>query len=168
MDMVLLTDQSGLLSGEEKVRVLGVNVAVQRDTQRARQEQFLQMTMNPIDAAIIGPMGRAQILRNVADGLGLPGEDIVPSEDKMKEQQQQAAALAQQQGAVGHAMGPAMGPPQGAQPGMPPSAGAPPQAMGPTGAPGNQGPTPTMPASPRTNTVGPVGGGGGTMTVGGA
>lgn len=162
MDMVLLTDQSGLLSGEEKVRVLGVNVAVQRDTQRARQEQFLQMTMNPIDNAIIGPMGRAQILRNVADGLGLPGEDIVPSEDKMKEMQQQAAQQAQQQGQVGHSMG--APPPQG---GGATPAGAPPQAMGPTGAPGMQGPTPSPGGAPRVNTQGPVGGGGGAMTVGG-
>jgi hypothetical protein len=164
MDMVLLTDQSGLLSGEEKVRVLGVNVAVQRDTQRARQEQFLQMTMNPIDNAIIGPMGRAQILRSVADGLGLPGEDIVPSEEKMKEMQQQAQQQAAQQGQVGHAMGP---PDQGAQPGMPPSGGAPPQMAGPTGAPGMQGPQPG-PQGPRVNTQSPAGGTGGGVNVGGA
>lgn len=160
MDMVLLTDQSGLLSGEEKVRVLGVNVAVQRDTQRARQEQFLQMTMNPIDNAIIGPMGRAQILRSVADGLGLPGEDIVPSEDKMKEMQEQAQQQAAAQGQVGHAMGP----PQQAGPGGGP-AGAPPQAMGPTGAPGMQGPT--VPNSgPRTATQGQTGPSGGQITQG--
>jgi len=166
MDMVLLTDQSGLLSGEEKVRVLGVSVAVQRDTQRARQEQFLQMTMNPIDNAIIGPMGRAQILRSVADTLGLPGEDIVPSEDKMKQMQQDAAQQAQQQGQVGHAMGPAQ-PGQPGAPGAAPPGAGPPQAMGPTGAPGMQGPAPTTPAGPRVNTMGPVGGGGGTMTTGG-
>ena len=161
MDMVLLTDQSGLLSGEEKVRVLGVNVAVQRDTQRARQEQFLQMTMNPIDNAIIGPMGRAQILRSVADGLGLPGEDIVPSEDKMKEMQQQAQQQAAQQGQVGHAMGPA------GQPGAPGAAtpAGPPQMAGPTGAPGMQGPA-AAGGGPRTDTQSPTGGGGGTITQG--
>lgn len=160
MDMVLLTDQSGLLSGEEKVRVLGVNVAVQRDTQRARQEQFLQMTMNPIDNAIIGPMGRAQILRSVADGLGLPGEDIVPSEDKMKKMQEQAQETAAQQGQVGHAMGQ----PQPGGAGGGPS--APPQAAGPTGAPGMQGPQAPPAGGPRTATQGQTGPSGGQTTQG--
>lgn len=165
MDMVLLTDQTGLLNGEEKVRVLGVNVAVQRDTQRARQEQFLQMTMNPIDNAIIGPQGRAQILRSVADGLGLPGEDIVPSEDKMKEMQQQAQQAAAQQGQVGHSMGP---PGQPGAPGSPAPGGAgqPPQMAGPTGAPGMQGPAPPSGAGPRTATQGQTGPSGGQTTQG--
>ena len=66
LDMVMLTDQTGLLTGEEKVRVLGVQVAQQRETQRARQLEFLQITANPIDMGIIGPKGRAQVLRSVS------------------------------------------------------------------------------------------------------
>lgn len=159
MDMVLLTDQSGLLTGEEKVRVLGVNVAIQRETQRARQQEFLQMTANPIDMQIIGPNGRAQVLRSVAKTLGLPGEDIVPSDDQLKQQQQQAQALAAQQGMPGHAMAPGQQPSAGgglstpAAPGPEPA--QPPQAAGPTGAPGNQAPQPTPGAGPRTNLVNP-------------
>jgi hypothetical protein len=101
-DMVMLTDQSGLLTGEEKVRVLGVSVAVQKETQRARQLEFLQITANPMDAQIVGPKGRAAILRNVATTIGLPGEDIVPSEDQLDQMQKQAAAVAQAQGQPGH------------------------------------------------------------------
>jgi hypothetical protein len=158
MDMVLLTDQSGLLSGEEKVRVLGVNVAIQRETQRARQQEFLQMTANPIDMQIIGPNGRAQVLRSVAKTLGLPGEDIVPSDDQLKKQQAQAQALAAQQGMPGHAMAPNQ--PNSAGGGVAPTAApgpepVPPQAAGPTGAPGNQAPQPTPGAGPRTNLVNP-------------
>ena len=59
-DMVMLTDDTGLLTGEEKIRVLGVAVAQQRETQRARQLEFLQITANPIDMSIIGPKGRAK------------------------------------------------------------------------------------------------------------
>lgn len=102
-DMVMLTDQSGMLTGEEKVRVLGVSVAVQKETQRARQLEFLQITANPIDAQIVGPKGRAAILRNVAQTIGLPGEQIVPSEDELDSQQKMAQALAQQQAMPGHA-----------------------------------------------------------------
>jgi hypothetical protein len=102
LDMVLLTDTSGLLTGEETVRVLGVNVAVQKETQRSRQLEFLQQTNNPIDIQIMGPQGRAALLREVSKTLGMDGVDIVPSEDDLDKQQQQAAALAAEQGTPGH------------------------------------------------------------------
>lgn len=101
-DMVMLTDQSGILTGEEKVRVLGVSVAVQKETQRARQLEFLQVTANPIDAQIVGPKGRAAILRNVASTIGLPGEEIVPSGEQLDAMQKMAAEAAQAQGIPGH------------------------------------------------------------------
>ena len=151
MDMVLLTDQTGLLSGEEKVRVLGVQTAIQRETQRSRQIEFLQITANPIDAGIIGPHGRAEILRNVATTIGLPGEDIVPTDEQLKQQAQQAQAAAAQQGMPGHA-------PTG-QPPPPPQ--APPQNAGANGMPGNQGPQGVSgDFGPRTNLVSPNMGGG--------
>lgn len=102
-DMVMLTDQSGMLNGDEKVRVLGVSVAVQKETQRARQLEFLQITANPIDAQIVGPKGRAAILRNVATTIGMPGEEIVPSEEQLDGMQKQAQMMALQQGVPGHA-----------------------------------------------------------------
>lgn len=89
-DMVMLTDTSGLLSGDETVRVMGVAVAVQRETQRSRQLEFLQATANPIDMQIIGPRGRAKVLRPIADQIGLPGEDIVPTDDQLEKMQKQA------------------------------------------------------------------------------
>ncbi len=82
-DLLMLTDTSGFLTGQEKVVVRGVNVAVQRETQRARQLEFLQITANPLDAQIVGPKGRAKVLRQVSQGLGLDGEDIVPDPDHM-------------------------------------------------------------------------------------
>ena len=101
-DMVMLTDQTGVLTGEEKVRVLGVSVAVQKETQRSRQLEFLQTTANPIDAQIVGPKGRAAILRAVASTIGLPGEEIVPSREEIEAMEQASNVLAQQQGLPGH------------------------------------------------------------------
>ncbi len=141
-DMVMVTDTTGILTGEEKIRVLGVQVAQQRETQRARQLEFLQLTANPIDMQIIGPKGRAQVLRQVATEIGLPGENIVPSDDKLDEQQKAAAAAAEQQGQVGHAMGPAQPGKPGAPPVGQPPAGQPPQGGGVSGDVG-----------PRTNLV---------------
>lgn len=151
LDMVMLTDQTGLLTGEEKVRVLGVQVAQQRETQRARQLEWLQITANPIDMSIIGPKGRAQVLRAVATEIGLPGENIVPSEADLDKQQQQAAAQAAQQGQVGHAMGPPVPPGQGGPPTTPPNISAPGPAQQAQGA-APPGPVGGAPA-PRTNTV---------------
>jgi hypothetical protein len=119
--MIMLTDTSGLLTGEEKIRVLGVNVAVQKETQRARQLEFLQITGNPVDMQIIGPAGRAEVLRSVADTLGMHGAKIVPSDKDLQAQARQAQLLAQQQGQPGHAMVP----PQPGENGQPPQQGTP-------------------------------------------
>lgn len=123
-DMIMLTDETNILNGDEKVRVLGVSVAVQKETQRARQLEFLQITANPIDAQIVGTKGRAAILRNVAQTIGMPGEDIVPTREALEEmekaQQAQAAMLQAMGGAPGAdpAGGPAAagGRAQGSQP----------------------------------------------------
>ena len=94
LDMIMLTDTSGILSGGEAVTVKGVNVAVQRETQRARQLEFLQITANPMDAGIMGPKGRATVLRSVSQTIGLDGEKIVPSDEEIEQVQagQMAAA----------------------------------------------------------------------------
>jgi hypothetical protein len=115
-DMVMLTDSSGVLTGKEKVRVLGVSVAVQKETQRARQLEFLQVTANPIDAQIVGPKGRATILRNVANTLGMPGEEIVPTTEQLDAMQKMAEAAAAAGGMPGFAgMGQSEANPNGAQ-----------------------------------------------------
>jgi hypothetical protein len=92
-DMLMLTDESGMLTGEEEVRVLGVNVAMQRETERSRQLELLQITGNPIDMQIIGPKGRAALLRGVAQRVGLDGEEVVPSEEEIEEKMKAAAAM---------------------------------------------------------------------------
>ena len=90
--MLMLTDSSGLLTGEETVRVMGVNVAVQRETERARQLEFLQTTANPIDAQIMGPKGRAAVLRSVAKTIGMDDEEIVPTDEQLQSQAAEMAA----------------------------------------------------------------------------
>jgi hypothetical protein len=155
-DVVMMTDDTGLLTGEEKVRVMGVQVAMQRETQRARQLEFLQLTGNPVDMQIIGPKGRAQVLRKVASEIGLPGEDIVPTDEQMDQQQKQHEAMAMQM-AQGQGGGGAPGAPQ-------PSAGGPPSPAGPPGgpqAPGGPGGPPSGPpgAPPGARKGGQVHGG---------
>lgn len=99
-DLILLTDQSGLLTGEERVSVQGVNVAIQRETQRQRQIEFLSATANPIDQKIVGLAGRGKILRTVADGIGMTGEEIVPDDDKLDKMQQDEEQQSQNASAI--------------------------------------------------------------------
>lgn len=128
IDMVMLTDQSGMLTGNERAEVMGVGVAVQKETQRSRQLEFLQATANPIDMQIIGPRGRANILRAVSSNLGMDGSDIVPADEELEKQQKMAAQQAAQAGQPGNLMAP---PEEGTPPGV---------AAAPTPVSGAQGP----------------------------
>ena len=133
-DMIMLTDQSGILRGDESIKVLGVNVAMQRETQRQRQIEFLGATMNPIDTQIMGPRGRANVLRSVADGIGLPGTDIVPADEEIAAQTGGGGPQGAPAGPGGGPSapgGPPGNPAQGQPPGPPaPQQGAPPQGAG--------------------------------------
>ena len=94
-DLVLLSDTTGLLTGEEDIYVQGVNVAVQRETQRQRQLEFLQHTNNPVDMGIMGMAGRGTVLRSVSQTIGLDGEKVVPSDDELEKKQAQQDQNAQ-------------------------------------------------------------------------
>lgn len=96
-DMIMLT-MPGVFRGDEKIVVKGVNHAQKREQDRMRQLEFLQITQNPIDMQIIGPNGRASVLRSVAGELGLDHESIVPDDATLKAQMQ---ALLAAPGAVG-------------------------------------------------------------------
>jgi hypothetical protein len=136
-DLVMLTDKTGMLRGDEAIKVLGVNVAMQRETQRQRQLEFLQITANPIDSQITGVRGRATVLREVSRGIGLPGEDIVPPDDEIKAQMQGAAPGPGGQPPVGDG---------GVPPGAPPGAPAPPNTNVVGATPGAAPGTPPNPA----------------------
>jgi hypothetical protein len=81
-DMIMLTDKSGTFRGDETIRVRGVEVAVQRETARVRQIELLTATTNPIDLQIMGPQGRAKLLRAVSETVGIE-DDIVPPEEDL-------------------------------------------------------------------------------------
>ena len=110
-DMVMMTDTSGLLTGEENIKVMGVSVALQKETQRSRQLEFLQITANPIDSQILGPQGRANLLRAVSSTLGLDGQNIIPSDEDIMIQIKKQEALQQMQGGAQQG-GPQQGGPQ--------------------------------------------------------
>ena len=107
-DMVMLIDGGTTLRGDESVHVRGVAVALQRETDRMRQLEFLNMTANPIDMDIMGKTGRAELLRSLSKELGMPYNEVVPSRDaleaKIKSEQEMMAvqqeAMAQEEAAA--------------------------------------------------------------------
>lgn len=58
-----------------------INLAVKEST-LVRKLEFLQATANPIDLEIVGKSGRTAILREVAKGLQMPIDDVIPSYEK--------------------------------------------------------------------------------------
>lgn len=101
-DLIMLTDTTGILTGEERITVQGVNVAVQRETLRQRQIEFLSTTNNPTDMKIMGIKGRATVLRSVSTTIGLDGENVVPPEDEIDKMVQAEQAQQEAGGDLDH------------------------------------------------------------------
>lgn len=112
-DMVMLVDQSGLLRGDENIRVRGVEAAIQKETERQRAMELLQVTANPIDMQIMGIPGRGKLLRHVVQAVGADGRHIVPTDEQLA-MKEQMMLQAQAQ------MGPEEGEPGGGPPGEKP------------------------------------------------
>lgn len=95
-------DPDETIKGDAEIVPRGaVNLAV-RETVNARRVEFLNATANPVDLEIIGVDGRAAILREIAKGLQMPVDDIVPSRETLDfetraKAQAQIAAPQQQQ-----------------------------------------------------------------------
>lgn len=123
---IMLYGEDPDVKGDVNIRSRGATSLIAKEQLQVRRNQFLQSVTNPIDAQIIGPKGRAELLRQVVRSLDMdPNDGIIPTEDElnaqMKIEQQQAQAKAQ--------------------------ADAQPQLAGPegTGAPGGpEGPGPNM------------------------
>jgi len=64
---------------------------MQLETLQLRRNEFLTATANPIDSQIVGPEGRAEILREVAKGLEMDVNRVVPPRGAMMQAAQQAA-----------------------------------------------------------------------------
>lgn len=92
-------DDDESIKGDAEIVARGaVNLAV-KETVNVRRIEFLNATANPLDAEIMGKDGRAAILREVAKGLQMPVDDVIPSREKAKylgAQQAQAQAAQQQ------------------------------------------------------------------------
>ena len=75
-------DEDESIKGDAEVVAKGaVNLAM-KETVNVRRIEFLNATANPIDIEILGKEGRAAILREVAKGLQMPVDEVIPSREK--------------------------------------------------------------------------------------
>lgn len=75
-------DEDETIKGDVEILPKGsINLAV-KETVNIRRLEFLNATANQIDMEIVGRDGRAAILREVAKGLQMPVDDIIPSREK--------------------------------------------------------------------------------------
>jgi hypothetical protein len=90
-------DEDESIKGDVQVVARGaVNLAV-KETVNVRRIEFLNATANEIDMSIMGRDGRAAILREVAKGLQMPVDELIPSRDKLAYNGRIAAAAEQAQ-----------------------------------------------------------------------
>jgi hypothetical protein len=76
-------DEDESIKGDVQILPRGaVNLAT-KETLNARRIEFLQATANPLDLELMGTDGRAAILREIAKGLHMPADEVIPSREKL-------------------------------------------------------------------------------------
>lgn len=89
------------IKGDCEIVPRGAVTLANREQLNVRRVEFLQATANPIDAEIVGMTGRAAILKEVAKGLSMPVDDIIPSKDALEAKEAIKQAMEQQAAMAG-------------------------------------------------------------------
>lgn len=85
------------VKGDFKVVAKGAMGLIQREQLAIRRNEFLAATANPVDLQILGPEGRAYLLRENAKSLQMDTDKLVPTVQMMKFKQDQAQQMQQMQ-----------------------------------------------------------------------
>jgi len=86
----MLYNPDEAIKGDCVVVPRGAAAILIRESAQQRRIQFLGMTANPIDAAIITAKYRAALLRETAAAMELPVDEVVPSDEELEKQAQAA------------------------------------------------------------------------------
>jgi hypothetical protein len=91
-------DEDESIKGDLQIMPRGAINLANRETMNVRRIEFLNATANAADMEIMGPDGRAALLREVAKGLQMPIEDIIPSRETLMLTQRTPSGGAAQKG----------------------------------------------------------------------
>jgi hypothetical protein len=141
----MMYDDDMYIKGDFKVVAKGAIGLIHKETLQMRRNEFLVATANPIDSQIVGPEGRAYLLRELARGLQMDTEKIVPNAESISEQKVQAMAMQMAEQMVQQQMAQQVPAPQAALPNGDPAGGqmantVAPQAMADGGEVNQDGP----------------------------
>jgi len=75
-------DEDESIKGDLDIMPRGAINLANKEQMNVRRIEFLTATANEIDMEIMGKEGRATVLREVAKGLQMPVDDIIPSKEK--------------------------------------------------------------------------------------
>ena len=82
-DHLMIYDDDPSIKGDMQVVASGVVGTLLKETMMQRRNEFMQLTANPVDLQIIGPAGRAELLRQAASGLNIDVDKIVPKPEEI-------------------------------------------------------------------------------------
>lgn len=100
-DHLMIYDDDTSIKGDMQIVASGVVGTILKETQQQRRNEFMQLTANQFDMQIIGPAGRAALLRETAKSLNMDVDKIVPKPEEILQaqraaQEAEAAAAAEQ------------------------------------------------------------------------
>lgn len=77
-------DPDPTIKGDLRPVARGASALLIKDMAQLRRRELLQATLNPLDAQIIGPKGRAEMLRETIKASDMPVEKILPDDLEMQ------------------------------------------------------------------------------------
>lgn len=116
---IMLYGEDPEAKGDVQIEARGAGQLMVREQQQLRRAEFLTQTNNPVDMGIIGPLGRAELLREAVKAMDIPVERVVPERDQIMAQvkaEAMAAAQMQAMEQAAHAQQLGLPPPDGQPP----------------------------------------------------
>lgn len=86
---LMVYDPDNEIKGDMKVVPAGVVGALIKDHINEKRQQFLQATSNPADLQILGMTGRAELLRQIAEGMQLDLDGVMPDKQTLQAKEAQ-------------------------------------------------------------------------------
>jgi hypothetical protein len=87
-------DEDESIKGDLDIMPRGAINLANKEQMNVRRIEFLTATANQIDMEIMGKDGRAAVLREVAKGLQMPVDEVIPSKEKKNFESRTQARLA--------------------------------------------------------------------------
>lgn len=85
----MLRNPEMAIVGDMKIVARGTSAQLAKGQEQQRRNEFLQITSNPIDLQIMGIEGRAELLRPMAEDLGVDASKVIPKGDVLRQKLQQ-------------------------------------------------------------------------------